>query len=107
MRKEELTKGKSELEIMTTFLSHERKRPKALGRLEEQQFPPKHEDQQPPGGGERGCFGCGKEGHQVFQCHDKASSAKGGGNNCQAAKAHATMKVVPKACPACDGQHSF
>ena len=44
MRMEELPKGKSELQIMTTFLTHESKRQKALGRLEEQQLPPKHED---------------------------------------------------------------
>ena len=44
MRMGELPKGKSELQIMTTFLSHERKRQKALRRLEEQQLPPKHED---------------------------------------------------------------
>ena len=44
MSMEELPKGKSELEIMTTFLTHKRNRHKALERLEEQQLPPKIED---------------------------------------------------------------
>ena len=46
---EELAKGKSELQIMTTFLTHERKRQKALGRLEGSlpagEIPAKTEDQ--------------------------------------------------------------
>ena len=107
MRMEELPKEKSELEIITNFLTQERKRQKALGRLEEQQLPAKTEDRQPPDKGGRGCFGCGKEGHRVYQCPDKASSAKGGGNNQLAARAHASMKLVPTACQACSGQHSF
>ena len=42
LRLEELTNGKSELDIMTTFLTLERKRQKALERLEDHQLPPKH-----------------------------------------------------------------
>ena len=53
MRMEDLPKGESELEIMTTFLTHERKRQKALGRLEEPQLPAKTEDQQPSDKGGR------------------------------------------------------
>ena len=42
-----------------------------------------------------------------YQCPKKASGAKDGGNNCQSARAHASMKTAPKVCPACSGQHSF
>ena len=37
----------------------------------------------------------------------KDVSAKDGGNNCQPARAHASLKTRAKVCPACTGQHSF
>ena len=72
--------------------------------MEARLLPLKHEDQQTPGGG---CFGCGQKGHRYLQCTERTSSAKGGTGNRQPARAHASMKVAPKVCPACNGQHTY
>ena len=104
LRMKGLEDNKTKLEIMNAFLILERKRQKAIGRLEVRKPPPKAEDRQTPG---RGCFGCGQEGHLKYQCPEKAGGAKDGGNNRQPARAHASMKTEPKVCPVCSGQHSF
>ena len=48
------------------------------------------------------CFTCNKEGHRFFECPYKRHWGKK-----TTAKAHASMKVVLKVCPACHAQHSF
>ena len=87
----------TELQIMSTFLLQERKRHKCLGRLEG-----KTEEPQTPAKAGTKCYAGNKEGHRFFKCPDKSKSGKK-----TTARAHASMKVVPKVCPACHAQHSF
>ena len=97
--------GKSELDIMTQFMSSERERQKAWERLETPAARTEPSDES-----RSKCFNCGNKGHRAVQCPTKKSdtrSGSGGMPTPKSGKSHANLKTAPKPCPACKEQHTF
>ena len=94
----------SELDIMTAFMTKERRRQKALLKLESEvgetkKSSPKLDVKQ------RRCYNCNEAGHLSQACPKKSGasrSSKGSGS-----RVNACLKQAPVACPGCQGQHVF
>ena len=101
LERQEEAEPKSELGIMTAFLAQERNRQKHLVRLVVKKEEPQALT---PGKAARRCFDCKKVGHVSGECPEKGRSGK---KTTLVNRSHASMKIVPKVCPACNSQHSF
>ncbi len=96
----ELTAVPSELHIMNTFMKAEKRLQDSYEHLCGPQLEPKT-----PG---NKCGKCSKPGHKTEDCYWKERRSSGSGRTTASGRtANANMKLKPKACPACEGQHPF
>ena len=100
----------SELTIMSTFMEEEKQLQDQYAQLcpQAKQTTAKEKVPSRTGGRSDTCFNCGKPGHMSRNCDQPANNgrqdARSNGRN---GRSHANMRLKPKECPACNGQHTF
>ena len=92
----------SELAIMSTFMEEEKQLQDQYAQLcpQVKQVTPKKKVPRTGGRPTDTCFSCGEPGHLSRNCPE----SEGGGDGKR--HAHANMRIKPKDCPACSGQHN-
>ena len=94
----------SELKIMSTFMEEEKQLQDQYAQLcpDVKQVTTLNRDKVSRGGGKSTdtCFSCGKAGHISRNCPEEQ-----GGCSSVGRQANANMRIKPKECPACNGQH--